>query len=318
MSQVGVPTKVVVHPLVLLSVVDHYNRVAKDTKNRVAGVLLGEFSGGVVDVTNSFAVPFEEDPKDPSIWFLDHNYLEGMFAMFRKVNAREKIVGWYSSGPKIRKSDIDIHQILRERYLKHPVYVIIDVKVNENVIPTDAYMAIEEREDEKSQPTLTFAHLPSEIGALEAEEIGVEHLLRDVKDTTVSDLASSVSTRITSLRALRSRLDEVHKYLGEVSGGKLPINHHILYLLQDVFNLLPGLQDTKTQEAFITQTNDTYMAMYLSATIRAIVALNNLINNKIDLRDAEKEPQKVEDKKDEKKEGDKKDEKKEEKKDEKK
>jgi 26S proteasome regulatory subunit N8 len=55
MSQVGVPTKVVVHPLVLLSVVDHYNRVAKDTKNRVAGVLLGEFSGGVVDVTNSFA-----------------------------------------------------------------------------------------------------------------------------------------------------------------------------------------------------------------------------------------------------------------------
>jgi hypothetical protein len=31
-------------------------------------------------------VPFEEDPKDSSIWFLDHNYLEGMFAMFRKVN----------------------------------------------------------------------------------------------------------------------------------------------------------------------------------------------------------------------------------------
>ncbi len=55
MSQVAVPTKVVVHPLVLLSVVDHYNRVAKDTKNRVAGVLLGEISGGVVDITNSFA-----------------------------------------------------------------------------------------------------------------------------------------------------------------------------------------------------------------------------------------------------------------------
>merc|ERR1719487_963075 len=215
---VKTPEKVVVHPLVLLSVVDHYNRVAKDTKNRVAGVLLGEVSGGVVDITNSFAVPFEEDPKDPSIWFLDHNYLEGMFAMFRKVNAREKIVGWYSSGPKIRSSDIDIHQIFRE-HLKYPVYVIIDVKVHENVIPTDAYMAIEEREDEKSQPTLTFAHLPSEIGALEAEEIGVEHLLRDVKDTTVSDLASSVSTRITSLRSLKSRLDEVHKYLGDVSSG---------------------------------------------------------------------------------------------------
>jgi len=36
------PAEVVVHPLVLLSVVDHYNRVAKDTRKRVVGVLLGE------------------------------------------------------------------------------------------------------------------------------------------------------------------------------------------------------------------------------------------------------------------------------------
>lgn len=51
----GVPDKVVLHPLVLLSVVDHYNRVAKDTKKRVVGVLLGETYKGQVDVTNSFA-----------------------------------------------------------------------------------------------------------------------------------------------------------------------------------------------------------------------------------------------------------------------
>lgn len=50
-----VPDKVVLHPLVLLSVVDHYNRVAKDTKKRIVGVLLGETYKGQVDVTNSFA-----------------------------------------------------------------------------------------------------------------------------------------------------------------------------------------------------------------------------------------------------------------------
>lgn len=49
------PDKVVLHPLVLLSVVDHYNRVAKDTRKRVVGVLLGEVHKGTVDVTNSFA-----------------------------------------------------------------------------------------------------------------------------------------------------------------------------------------------------------------------------------------------------------------------
>lgn len=47
--------EVIVHPLVLLSTVDHYNRVAKDTRKRVVGVLLGTTFKGRIDVTNSFA-----------------------------------------------------------------------------------------------------------------------------------------------------------------------------------------------------------------------------------------------------------------------
>jgi len=39
------PELVAIHPLVLLSVVDHYNRVVGKNKNRrVVGVLLGEVS----------------------------------------------------------------------------------------------------------------------------------------------------------------------------------------------------------------------------------------------------------------------------------
>ena len=53
------PASVIVHPLVLLSVVDHWRRVARDTRKRVVGVLLGERLGSGatarVDVTNSFA-----------------------------------------------------------------------------------------------------------------------------------------------------------------------------------------------------------------------------------------------------------------------
>lgn len=32
------------------------------------------------------SVPFEEDDQDPSIWFLDHSYMEVMYKMFKKVN----------------------------------------------------------------------------------------------------------------------------------------------------------------------------------------------------------------------------------------
>jgi JAB1/Mov34/MPN/PAD-1 ubiquitin protease len=48
-------------------------------------VLLGTKFKGTVDITNSFAVPFEEDLRNPSIWYLDHNFLENMYAMFKKV-----------------------------------------------------------------------------------------------------------------------------------------------------------------------------------------------------------------------------------------
>lgn len=37
-------------------------------------------------VNLEFPVPFEEDDKDPSIWFLDHNYHEAMFSMFKRIN----------------------------------------------------------------------------------------------------------------------------------------------------------------------------------------------------------------------------------------
>lgn len=50
-------TKVIIHPLVLLSVVDHYTRMSKiGNQKRVIGVLLGCWKQkGVLDVSNSFA-----------------------------------------------------------------------------------------------------------------------------------------------------------------------------------------------------------------------------------------------------------------------
>jgi 26S proteasome regulatory subunit N8 len=99
-------------------------------------------------------VPFDEDDKDDSVWFLDHDYLENMYNMFKKVNgetththtidyyiwtiyiqsqqllhsvamrflnlfllfspARERIVGWYHTGPKLHKNDIAINELIKQ------------------------------------------------------------------------------------------------------------------------------------------------------------------------------------------------------------
>ncbi|CAI0411023.1 unnamed protein product [Linum tenue] len=183
--------KVVVHPLVLLSIVDNYNRVAKDTRKRVVGVLLGSASKGTVDVSNSYAVPFEEDEKDPSIWFLDHNYHESMFSMFKRINAKEHVVGWYSTGPKLKENDLDIHGLFSD-YVPNPVLVIIDVQPVELGIPTKAYYAVEEVKEVRENCSHFFY---TEITSLSCAFFitGVEHLLRDVKDTTISTLATEVT-----------------------------------------------------------------------------------------------------------------------------
>lgn len=115
-------------------------------------------------MANSFGIPFEEDEKDSKTWFLDHNYIESMFEMFKKVNgacsvgshfsgielisgtARERMIGWYHSGPKLRASDQEINDLFK-RFIAKPVMVIVDVRPQTVGIPTDAYFAVEEIKD---------------------------------------------------------------------------------------------------------------------------------------------------------------------------
>jgi 26S proteasome regulatory subunit N8 len=310
----SIVTKTVsVAPSVLLIAADHYARSAKGTRKRVAGCLLGQNVGNNVRVTNAYAVPFEEDERDPSVWFLDHNYCEAMHDMFKKVNAREKMIGWYHTGPKLRASDLEINELFK-RYTPNPLLVIIDVQPKEVGVPTDAYFAVEEIKDDGTTTTKTFVHTPSVIEAEEAEEIGVEHLLRDIRDVAVGTLSTRITSQLQSLQGLHLRLRDIGTYLKKVLDGSLPVNHTILGHLQDVFNLLPNLstpsaspaaggattngvangdtadlQNSELARAMSVKTNDQLMSIYLSSLIRAIIAFHDLIDNKIQNRQSQEE-----------------------------
>jgi len=304
---------VVVHPIVLLSVVDHYSRVAKGTTKRVVGTLLGEVSDYSLHITNCFAVPFEEDPRDPQVWFLDHNFHENMYAMFKKVNQKERVVGWYSTGPKIKPSDLSIHELYR-RYCPEPVLVVMDVQPKDLELPMEAYYSVQEETADQVFKR-TFLHVQSTVGAFEAEEVGVEHLLRDIKNASASTLAVRVGDKITALKSLAMRLKDISEYLKQVVAGKLPMNKDIVYQLQEIFNLLPDQDCDELVRSFAMQTNDMMLALYLGSMLRSTVALHNLINNKVrnkklkDGKAEETKKAKSEDKKEEEKKGDKDDDK---------
>lgn len=250
------------------------------------------------------------------------------FHMINLFSAREKVVGWYHTGPKLHQNDVAINELIR-RYCPNSVLVIIDAKPKDLGLPTEAYQAVEEVHDvsfhiyiiliyiiilnyfqDGSPTSKTFEHIPSEIGAEEAEEVGVEHLLRDIKDTTVGTLSQRITNQLLGLKGLHEQIREIRDYLLQVGSGKLPINHQIVYQLQDIFNLLPDMTQSSFVDSLYVKTNDQMLVVYLAALVRSIVALHNLINNKLTNRDAEKkETDKKEAKKDEKKEEEKKDEK---------
>jgi len=300
--------KVVVHPLVLLSVVDHFNRMGKiGNQKRVVGLLLGNWtSKGVLDIANSFAIPFDEDEKDKEVWFLDHEYLECMYNMFKKVNAKERIVGWYHTGPKLHQNDILINDLMR-KYCQQSVLVIIDPKPTRIGLPTEAYKVVEEIHDDGTPTNKTFEHVATEIGAEEAEEVGVEHLLRDVKDTTVGTLSQRITSQLMGLKGLNQKLKDMQNYLERVAMGDMPMNHEITYHLQDIFNLLPDVTNPGFNRSLQVNTNDQMLVMYIASVIRSVIALHNLINNKLANKEAEKKEGKKEEPVKDKKEADAKD-----------
>ncbi|ODV88286.1 hypothetical protein CANARDRAFT_5579 [[Candida] arabinofermentans NRRL YB-2248] len=297
----SIPSKTVsVAPLVLLSVVDHYERIVKSssssstTNKRVLGVILGDAdpNNPIYKITNSFAIPFEEDDKNPDIWFLDHGFIESMMEMFKKINAKEKLIGWYHTGPKLHSNDLKINEIFK-KFTNSPILLIVDVNSNDKIdIPTDCYTAIDEIKEDGSSNEKTFIHLPSIIEAEEAEEIGVEHLLRDIRDQACGNISIRLTNNFKSLSSLKDRLSTIVNYLTKIVEGKLPINNVILGKLQDMFNLLPnitavgnpesiGIENKKLSTAFNVKTNDELMILYVSSLVRSIIAFHDLIENKI-------------------------------------
>lgn len=293
---------VTIHPLVLLSAADHYHRVARGTRKRAVGVLLGSASRGRIDATNSFAVPFEEDSKNASVFYLDHNYLENMLAMFRKVHAKERVVGFYSTGPQIRPNDLRIYELVKRVVppgtITPPVFVIIDVRPDRESIPTTAYRVVEEVESNvpggktsssssgaSAEVRKSFAHVPSLIGAMEAEEVGVEHLLRDINDPTVSTVANLVKAKLSGLSTLTEKLVEMKDYLTLVAEGRMKPNSEIIANMQAIVNLLPNLNVDELVRSMLVKNNDMYMVIYLSSLIRCVIAMHDLVVNKIAYND---------------------------------
>jgi 26S proteasome regulatory subunit N8 len=244
------------------------------------GILLGDFYKGQVNVLQCFAVPFEEEPADPSVWFVDTNFIDDMYGLHRKVTLKEKIVGWYSSKSTVSPNDLDIHQMMR-RYVPDPVFITTDVGASDpHEIPVSAFVGAE-RVRPDGQPIVTsFQNVPTTVDFLEVEEIGVEHLLRDIKDVDMSEIGTTLTDSVHGLAALEHRLQGISDYLKDVIEGRLPMDNEIIGIAQSIFNLLPNLELKDTLESLATKSDDSSCMVFISQLCRSVVSLHELVNSR--------------------------------------
>jgi len=62
-----------------------------------------------------------------------------------------------------------------------------------------------------------------------------------------------------------------------VREGKLPPNNKIIFLLQEIVNLLPNLNSEDLVRSFAAKNNDMMFAVYICAMVRCVLALHTLI-----------------------------------------
>lgn len=71
--------------------------------------------------------------------------------------------------------------------------------------------------------------------------------------------------------------------------GEYRYNQTIIDNYQDIMNLLPNLKVEEMVRSFSVKSNDYMYVIYVSALIRSILSLHDLINNKIQAKEQEQE-----------------------------
>lgn len=102
-------------------------------------------------------------------------------------------------------------------------------------------------------------------------------MLREIKEIPLNSLESSIFQKVQALKGLEGKIQEIVEYLRDVKDDKLPANNKIMFLLQDIVNLLPNLNSEDLVRSFAAKNNDMMFAVYICAMIRCVVSLHTLI-----------------------------------------
>ncbi|CAL0308926.1 unnamed protein product [Lupinus luteus] len=258
-----------VHPLVIFNICDCYVR-RPDQAERVIGTLLGSLlPDGTIDIRNSYAVPHNESVDQVA---LDIEYHHNMLLSHQKVNPKEIIVGWYSTGLGVTGGSALIHEFY-SREVSNPIHLTVDTGFTLGEGTIKAYVSNNLSLGDR-QIAAQFQEVPLDLRMIEAERIGFDTL----KATTVDKIPSDLEGMEASMEHLLALIDDMYKYVDDVVEGRVAPDNKIGRFISDAVGSLPKLPPSAFDKLVNESLQDHLLLLYLSSITRTQLSLAEKLN----------------------------------------
>eukprot|EP00581_Thalassiosira_minuscula_P012701 CAMPEP_0183712202 /NCGR_PEP_ID=MMETSP0737-20130205/7395_1 /TAXON_ID=385413 /ORGANISM="Thalassiosira miniscula, Strain CCMP1093" /LENGTH=339 /DNA_ID=CAMNT_0025940781 /DNA_START=59 /DNA_END=1078 /DNA_ORIENTATION=- len=284
-SATGV-SNVAVHPLVLLSVLDHHTR-RQEGAGRVIGTLLGKRDGGRVEVTNAFAVPHAERGDEVAI---GKDFNRQMLALHLRANPRETVVGWYATalpsddGHGESKCIADTSSLIHEFYAGEcdddPIHLVVDTSLTSDSIAVRAYKS--SPVTVKGEPLANVFHeIRLAVKSSESERICIDRMIGASSDPSSDHLLSkdesAVSLRI-SMEKLLEMLETCSAYVDKVVDGTINPDDEVGRDISETLSSVPRIRPEVFDRMFDDSLQDLLMVTYLSNITKTQLTIAEKLN----------------------------------------
>lgn len=288
-------TNVIVHPLVLLHVLDHHTR-RQEESGRVIGTLLGRrVDGSTLEVTNCFSVPHAERGEEVAI---GKDFNKRMLSLYMRSNRRESVVGWYASAatgeqeggaaaPLIADTSSLIHEFYAgESDEGDTVHLVVDTRMFNDQISMRAYKSTQVVVQGESVGSL-FHEVRLSLKSNEPDSICLNEMIKSQtkslatgngsKEVAVveSDTAGALEV---SMKKLHELLESTLEYVDSVVDGKAPADAEVGRQLADTLASVPRIRPDVFDRLFHDSLQDLLMVTYLSNITRTQIALAEKLN----------------------------------------
>jgi len=267
-------SRVQVHPVALLIMVDSYERRSEDSR-RVVGTLLGTADDDVVTITNCFTVPHIETQEEVAF---DKEYASSMLELYQTACPSEEVIGWFATS-----ADVTGHSTLIHEYYsiecKNPVHLTIDTQLKSGRMGMKAFV---------SSPMgvpggtmgLIFTPVPVQINCYDPELTAVETFSKNKGGSKKPiHLSTSIEHISKSTDRLVEKLNECLKYVKNVLDGTIPADNEVGQKLMSVVGSVPQMEEGKLKKMMNDNMQDLLMVLYLASLTKTQLSVGTKLNS---------------------------------------